>query len=122
VPQIDAFTASEQTAIAQLAVAYCSELVVNTSYRHALFGTTLDASLGSLATFFSNSGNRALVVTPLVNAVIGTTADPVWASAAQSELDSLLGQIPALNGSATVSTATQAACEAILGSAALTLK
>ena len=122
VPQIDAFTASEQTAVSQLAVAYCGELVATASYRHALFGTALDASLTSAATFFGNSGNRSLVITPLVDAVIGTTADPVWASAAQSELDSLLAQIPALNGSATVATATQAACEAILGSAALTLK
>ncbi len=123
VPQIDAFTSSEQTAISQLAVAYCGELVGNAGYRHAMFGPGLDSSLtASASSFFGTSANRDLVINPLVSAVVGATVDPDWASAAQSELDSLLTQIPTLNSSATVSTATQAACEAVLGSAALSLK
>jgi hypothetical protein len=121
VPQISAFTASEQTAISQLAGAYCSELVSNAQYRDAFFGTGLDAAIASNATsasFFGTNGPNAsqdLVITPLVNALaVGTTV----------ELSALLNRIPALKLSytATVSVATQAACQAALGSAALTFK
>jgi Concanavalin A-like lectin/glucanases superfamily len=126
VPQISAFTASEQTAISQLAGAYCSELVNNQQYRDAFFGTGLDSALTSPAgTFFSSSGNQSLVITPLVNALaVGTTVDPTYATALQNELSALLNRIPTLSLSytATVSVATQAACQAALGSAALILK
>jgi len=132
VPQISAFTASEQTAISQLAGAYCGELVNNQQYRDAFFGAgsaTLDANLGqSSASFFGTSGtngNQNLVITPLVNALaVGTTVDPTYATALQNELSALLDRIPSLNLSTTptVATATQAACQAALGSAALILK
>jgi concanavalin A-like lectin/glucanase superfamily protein len=129
VPQITAFTASEQTAISQLAGAYCSELVGTAKYRDAFFGTGLDAYLtNTSASFFGTSGpnaNQNIVITPLVNALaVGTTVDPTYATALQNELSALLNRIPALNLSytATVSVATQAACQAALGSAALTLK
>jgi len=129
VPQISAFTASEQTAVSQLAGAYCGELVSNASYRHAVFGTGLDSSLtNTSASFFGTSGpnaNQSLVITPLVTALaVGTTVDPTYATALQNELTALLNRIPSLSLSytATVSVATQAACQAALGSAALTLK
>jgi len=129
VPQISAFTASEQTAISQLAGAYCSELVSNGSYRDKFFGTGLDSSLtATSAAFFGTSGpntNQNLVIAPLVTALaVGTTVDPNYAAALQNELAALLNRIPSLNLSytATVSVATQAACQAALGSAALTLK
>ncbi len=129
VPQISAFTASEQTAISQLAGAYCSELVSQPQYRDPFFGTgsaTLDANLGQPASWFSgNSANQSLVITPLVNALaVGSTVDPTYATALQNELGALLNRIPGLNltPAPTVSIATQAACQAALGSAALTLK
>ena len=129
VPQISAFTASEQTAISQLAGAYCSELVSNASYRDKFFGTGLDGNLTSTsASFFGTSGpnsNQSVVVTPLVAALaVGTTVDPTYATALQSELTALLNGIPnlQLGYTATVQVATQAACQAALGSAALTLK
>ena len=129
VPQITAFTASEQTAISQLAGAYCGELLSNASYRDAFFGTgsaTLDANLGQPASWFSgNSGNQSLVITPVVNALsVGTMVDPTYATALQTELSNLFNTIPTLTLSspATVSVATQAVCQAALGSAALTLK
>jgi hypothetical protein len=130
VPQITAFTASEQTAVSQLAGAYCSELVTNPAYQQqftALFGSTLESSLGSSsASFFGTSGtnaNQNLVITPLVNSLaVGTTVDPTYATALETELSALLDRIPSLSSSATVATATQAACQAALGSAALTLK
>jgi hypothetical protein len=129
VPQISAFTASEQTAVSQLAGAYCSELVSNARYRDAFFGTGLDSSLTSTsASFFGTSGtntNQSLVITPLLNNLaVSATVNPTYAAALQNELSGLLDRIPALNLSytATVSVATQAACQAALGSAALTLK
>jgi hypothetical protein len=127
VPQISAYTASEQTAVSQLAGAYCSELVSNAQHRDAFFGSGLDASLSSSsASFFGTSGtnaNQNLVITPLVTALaVGSTVDPTYATALQNELSALLDRIPALSPTATVATATQAACQAALGSAALMLK
>ena len=131
VPQITAFTASEQTAISQLAGAYCSELVSNASYRDKFFGTGLDTAIATnetSASFFGTNGpnsSQDLVINPLVTALaVGSTVDPTYAAALQNELTALLNRIPALSLSytATVSVATQAACQAALGSAALTLK
>jgi hypothetical protein len=124
VPQISAFTASEQTAISQLAGVYCSELVANPQYRDAFFNSpTLDASLSSPASFFNTTSNQDIVITPLVNSLaVGTNVDPTYATALQNELGALLGRIPSMSPMPTVATATQAACQAALGSAALTLK
>ncbi|HEV2442136.1 MAG TPA: hypothetical protein VGT07_06410, partial [Steroidobacteraceae bacterium] len=133
VPQISAFTASEETAVSQLAGAYCSELVTNAQYRDPFFGTgsaTLDANLSQPASWFSgNSGNQNLVIGPLVTWLavgnsVGNTVDPAYATALQNELGALLNKIPTLSVSPapTVATATQAACQAALGSAVLMLK
>jgi len=126
VPQITAFTASEQTAISQLAGAYCSELLAIAQYRDAFFGTGLDSSLTTPAGSFFNAGNVNMVITPLLNALsVGTTVDPTYATGLQNELSTLLTTtIPGLTLSytVTVSLATQAACQAALGSAVLTLK
>jgi hypothetical protein len=53
---------------------------------------------------------------------VGTNVDPTYATALQNELGALLGRIPSMSPTPTVATATQAACQAALGSAALTLK
>ncbi len=127
VPQINAFTASEQTAISELAGAYCGELVNNTTYRarfDALFNSpTLDSNLSNPnpSSFFSTAGNQQIVSTALANAVVGISADPAYA-AVQSELNSLLARVGTLSPQATVAVATRAACQAALGSAALTVK
>ena len=63
------------------------------------------------------------MITPLESALaVGTTVDPTYATALQNELSALLDRIPSLSSTATVATATQAACQAALGSAALMLK
>ncbi|HVW71257.1 MAG TPA: LamG domain-containing protein [Steroidobacteraceae bacterium] len=126
-PQINAFLPSHQTAISQMAGAYCQELVGNTTYRDKFFGTTLDASLASAASgFFGTTGsgnatNVGYVVTPLVNAIVGT-AYPQAASAMSTELNNLILRIPSLSSAAKVSDATIAACNAALGSAAATVQ
>jgi hypothetical protein len=131
-PQINAFLSSHQTAISQLAAAYCGQLVDTAALRDAFFGTGLDASLSATAgTFFGSSAgattaaqdaNRSLVITPLVAKAAGTNVYPASGPWATSELNTLILRIPGLNGSATVSTATKAACTAMLGSAAVSLQ
>lgn len=128
-PQINAFLPSHQTAISQMAGAYCQELVGNATYRDAFFGTSLDSSLSSLASsFFGTTGagtsNVNLVVNPLVNAIVGTTAYPQAAAAMRTELTNLILRLPTLSGESgiTVSNATIAACNAGLGSAAATVQ
>lgn len=127
VPQISAYTASEQTAISQLAGAYCSELVSNASYRDKLFGTGLDSNLTTpVGSFFNTTANQDIVINPLVTALaVGSTVDPNYATALQNELAALFNRMPGMTGltyTITVSVAAQAACQAALGSAALTLK
>jgi hypothetical protein len=124
-PLISAFVAPNQTAAAQLANAYCGQLLANASYRDAFFGSGLDASLNSSAsTFFGSSSNRAIVETALVANAVGSNVSPQTATAVTNEVDSLLQLVPTLSGysNATVSTATQAACAATLGSLAVTLQ
>ncbi len=122
-PLIPAFVASQQTAIGQLAGVYCAQLVGTASYRDTFFGTGLDASINSGAgSFFGSPANRQIVETALVNHAVGAGVSPVTATAVTNEVDALLQRIPTLNSSATVSTATQAACQAVLGSAAVTLQ
>jgi len=122
-PLISAFVPSAQTALSQLAGAYCGQLVNTASYRDAFFGSGLDASLNSTAgSFFNSSSNRAIVETALVKNAVGVNVAPATATAVTNEVDALLQRIPTLNSAATVAQATQAACNAVLGSAAVTLQ
>ncbi len=120
-PQIGAFLPAHQTAISQLAQAYCGQLVATPSLRDAFFGTGLDSSLNSSAAFFTTPSNRTIVVSALVNASVGT-AHPQAATGMTTELNALLALIPTLSGTATVSSATTSACTAALGSAAVMLQ
>lgn len=121
--QIAAFLPSHQTAISQMAGVYCTQLVNTSSYRDAFFPGVGAANFSaSASSYFSTQANRDAVVTPLVKAIVGTTAYPQAAAGMTTELNALLQRIPTLSGSATVSTATIAACSAALGSAAATLQ
>jgi hypothetical protein len=122
-PLLSAFVPSQQTAISQLANVYCGEVLASPSLRDAFFGNGLDASLNaSASTFFSNAGNRGIVINALVKNAVGN-ATPAAASAVQAEIDTMLAnRIPQLSPTATVSQATIAACTAALGSAVVTLQ
>jgi len=124
-PLISAFLPSQQTAMSQLANAYCGQLLATQSLRDTFFGGTgLDASLNAGASGFfgaSGSANRLLVINALVTNAVGN-ATPASAGAVRGEVDSLLTRIPTLNAGATVSQATVAACTAVLGSAVVTLQ
>ena len=131
-PQINAFLASNQTAFSQLAGVYCQQLVTTPSTFSKFFAGSGFASLNSnlpasASAYFGASGspnqtNIDSVVTPIVNAVVGTTVYPQAASGMTTELNALLLRVPTLNSSATVSAATIAACSAALGSAAATIQ
>jgi hypothetical protein len=126
-PRIDAFLAAQQTAITQLATAYCGQLVDTQSLRDAFFATGLDASItATSAAFFGtatpNTTNRSIVINALIANAIGTNVDTTAATAARNELNALLTRIPTLSSTATVSQATKAACTAVLASAAVTLQ
>ncbi|MBV8306340.1 MAG: hypothetical protein JO274_02565, partial [Gammaproteobacteria bacterium] len=133
-PLIAAFGSSQQTAISQLANAYCSEMLNGTALpapltsaqlTHAFFNGALDNQLpgspGSAATFFGVAANRTAVINALVTHALGN-ANPQTASEVQTAVDNLFTRIPALNPNATVSQATVAACTAVLGSAAVALQ
>jgi hypothetical protein len=140
-PQINAFLASHQTAISQMAGVYCAQLVGTQSYRDKFFAGTglsgLDAAINgnaSASSYFGSGGatgqaNIDSVVTPLVSAIVGpaingTTPYPQAASGMRTELNNLLLRIPTLplTTPANVSAATIAACNAALGSAAATMQ
>src|SRR6202163_968477 len=125
-PLISAFLPSHQTAIAQLANAYCGQLIGTQSLRDAFFGAGLDGSINSGATAFfgaSGSANRGIVINALVNNAVGANVTPAAAGAVRSEVDALLTLVPTLkSGGVTVATATTAACAAVLGSAVVTLQ
>jgi hypothetical protein len=135
-PLISAFVASEQTALGQLANAYCGQLVQgipSATTRTAFFGSGLEGSLGSsAASFFSSASNRQIVEIALVNKAVGVNVSPATATAVTNEVDALLrrfyqpvsvtGGVEAQLPATTVSAATQAACAAVLGSAAVTLQ
>jgi hypothetical protein len=125
IPLMSAFVSSEETAIGQLANTYCGQLVTTQTYRDAFFGTGLDGSIGaSAASFFNSASNRQIVENALVANAVGVNVSPVTAQAVTTEVDNLLQLIPTLQltYTPTVSQATQAACTAVLGSAAVTLQ
>ena len=115
-PLIAAFLPSHQTAISQMASAYCTQLMANTAYRTAFFGNGLEAALSTPASgFFNTVAHRQIVENALVTKAVGTNVSPAAAAGVTQELEQLLPLIPTLPGKAnvTVSTATQAACTAV---------
>ena len=126
-PGINAFLASHQTAIAQLAGTYCAQLVGTPSAFSAFFAgsgfTSLNSNLGQPASsYFTSAAIEDYVALPLTNNTVGPVAYPLAHSNMQTELENLLTKIPSLNSSETVSQATIAACTAALGSLAVTLQ
>jgi len=121
VPDLTAFSAANQTAISQLAIAYCSEMVDTRGT--AVFGAGFDPTQGG--TYFNSSSNTSAVVNALyVNLVGGTTTvnlatQPSFASV-QTELNGLITNLTPANYASTPNRSgvvTKAACAALLGGA-----
>jgi len=118
---LGAFLASHQTAISALADQYCN-VAVNTNTAAMFPGLTLTNA--NVATYFGTQVNRNLVIDPLVARAIGTNVNPTVEAAVRTELNSLIPTLAAINSTTAGRTAsiTQAACTAVLGSAAVSLQ
>lgn len=118
VESMDAFLASHQTGIAQLAIAYCNALVNDATLRQNFFGSGLDPSASG--SIFNTQANRDIVINALRTKAIGTNlpSQPTDAEVA-TELNALLQKIGA---SRDAGTAMKAACAAVLGSAAVVVQ
>ncbi|MBB6093646.1 mono/diheme cytochrome c family protein [Povalibacter uvarum] len=118
VVDINAFLSSHQTSIAQLAITYCSALVDNTSARSAYFpGLNWSADI---------SGQRSLLINPLVTRVVGNAATQPNADTA-TELDALVTKLCTSgscgsNASTRTPTVAKAVCGAAVGNAAMLVR
>ncbi len=126
---LSAFVASSQTAISQLADIYCTTALSTASIRNATFpGLDLSQTASSYfgtttpAANSAQANNRALLINPLVTAVTGgssvnATATTQLTGALNNLLTTLVG-----TDAATTTQASQGACSAIVGSAAVSLQ
>src|SRR4029077_12988797 len=96
-PLIAAFGSAQQTAISQLANAYCGEMMASTALRDAFFGAGIESSLGQNASALAGGGGAALrqtIETALVTNGVGK-ANPQGqvnsqvATAVTTEVDAL---------------------------------
>jgi len=120
VPNIQAFLASHQTGIAQLAIKYCAVMVDNATYRQAFF-PSLNVSAAPAAQF-SGPGKDILLVPLLTKAFQQKNGTDLATQPTDSEVRTeLSGLIDKLSGKAGANSATvaKAACAAALGSGAL---
>jgi hypothetical protein len=121
IPSIDAFLASHQIGITQLAIQYCDSLVESNLASSFFPGLNLNAT-PSVA--FSNP---SLVTAPLVASGLGLnlTSQPLPGDV-QTELNSLIGNLSTCGGGVCPAnrtrTITKAACAAVLGSSAVSMK
>ena len=127
VESVDAFSASAQTGIAQLAIAYCSAMVDDDSLRNSFFGVSINPKQS--AAYFSADANRTAVVNAIASKAINTnlTTQPS-ATFVDTVIRKLLGTIATNTGSDPndstqgAGNAMKAACGAALGSAATTMQ
>ncbi len=122
-PAFTAYSSSNQTAVAQLAAAYCQAMATDPTMGPAFFGSGYSASNdGSWIT-----GNETQVINAIYNNLIGTNqGTPLATMPSQSyvsgELTNLIGILDtgsALTQSGETGVIATAACTAVLSSAAL---
>jgi hypothetical protein len=120
VSSIEAFLASHQTGIAQLAIKYCAAMVDDPALRAGFFGGSLNLATPA-ATLFAGPTGRSTLIDPLLARVIGAnlSSQPLDADV-RTTLSTLIDRLVA-NG-ANSPTVAKAACAATLGSAALTVQ
>jgi hypothetical protein len=124
VEKLGTFGPAQQTALAQLAIQYCSQMVETPALRTAFFGSLSPTGTGS-GVFGTagapNNANRDLVIDALMNKAKSTGLE--WDSTVDgmipTEIDNLINKLvagptgSAAGGSGTV---MKAACGAVLGS------
>jgi hypothetical protein len=118
VVDIEAFLASHQVAVAQLAIEYCNELVDDAAARAAYFPGFAFAAPAAAA--FDAAAERDLILDPLLAGLVGSgIATQPDEAGVRAELDALIDRLTACgNGCAADRTATvvKASCAALLGS------
>jgi hypothetical protein len=124
VEKFGTFGPAQQTALAQLAIQYCNQMVDTPALRTAFFGNTLNPSATGTATFGTagtpNIGNRDLVITALLTKGVNTGLE--WSpddSVITAELDNLINRLvsgPTGNTANGTGTVMKATCGALLGS------
>jgi hypothetical protein len=118
VPDIEAFLASHQTGVAQLAIKYCSVMVDNASTRSEFF-PQLDTGM-SAASQFSSAQGKEVLIGPLLEKVVGINiATQPEQEEVREELALLIDRLVA-NGASSANVA-KAACAAALGSGVLSI-
>jgi hypothetical protein len=125
VEKLGTFGPAQQTALAQLAIQYCNQMVETANLRTAFYGNTLNPSAQASSTFGSsgspNAANRDIVITALLTKAknTGLEWDATVDGMIPTEIDSLIDKLvsgptgSAVNGTGTV---MKAACGAVLGS------
>jgi hypothetical protein len=123
IPDFDAYSSSNQTALAQLAVSYCAAMVADPNLSKSFFGAGFDGTQpGSWTT---NASNQSMVINAIYNNLVGTNGGTQLQSqpslaAVTTELGNLISTLAAgsagtaSGGAGTISTA---ACAAVLSSA-----
>ncbi len=122
VPSIEAFLASHQTGVAQLAIKYCSEMVNNATARAAFF-PGLNTSVA--ASQFSSGAGKDILLVPLLQKAFQQKSDGTDLSSqptnseVRTELSTLIDRL-VTNGASSANVA-KGACAAALGSGALSI-
>jgi hypothetical protein len=120
VASIEAFLASNQTGIAQLAIKYCAAMVDDVTARTAFFGAGVDLTAAAATQFGSQAGKDAVINPLLANVVGSTLASQPNPADVRTELSNLIDKL--VSHGANTSTITKAACAAALGSGMLTVQ
>jgi hypothetical protein len=120
VPDIEAFLASHQTGVAQLAIKYCSEMVNNATLRTDFFGAGFNVAANP-ATQFADPAGKDILITPLLQKAVGTgiASQPADAEI-RTELSLLIERLATKPGASSANVA-KAACAAALGSGVLSI-
>ena len=123
VETIEAFLASHQVAIAQLAIEYCNSMVEDSTLRSSLFpGFNFSAPPSTALT----PAGRDLLLDPLLDRALSPAGSPVASNpdraAVKAELNSLIDRLTTCGGSCDAdrtATVAKSACAAVTGSAAM---
>ncbi|MFQ3251445.1 MAG: hypothetical protein ACI9O6_003295 [Glaciecola sp.] len=125
VTEMQSFLASNQMAITQMAIRYCDVLIEDNSLRASYFP---DFDFAKSANSGFNSDDRAALINPLIDRMIGSGLSSQPASAGVStELNNLIDRLTTCSNNNTCSaqttpTVAKATCAAVLGSAAVVMQ
>ena len=121
IEKLGAFGPSQQTALAQLAIQYCNQMVETPALRTAFFGGSFNPTASGTSTFgASGSGNREGLIGTLLQKGMSTGLE--WNpddTVIHDELDSLIDKLlagPTGGASGGTGTVMKATCGALLGS------